>query len=301
MSIEGWRTLIVRAGGELRLKEDHIILAGEQEMTVPIDQVARVIIAKPSVLISAALLVELAARGIRVVLCDPRYLPACEVTGLGLHNEAAGLLMDQAGWRQEAKDAAWAFIVRAKIGVQARLLECLRLAAVVPLASYAQDVRAGDPTNREAMAARVYFSALFGREFHRNAGGPVNAALNYGYAILLSEFSRTLAMHGYCNALGIHHCRRDNRLNLPCDLMEPFRPFVDAMVKAHGEQELTWEYKKELIAVTHAACRYGQRRMDLSTAIEAYVLDAMRSMAGGTNEIKEIDFAQPVWRDHGSV
>ena len=82
MSTAGWRTVLVRTNGELRLKEDHIVLSGEQEFAVPIDQVARLVIARPSVLISSALLVELAARSIRVIICDRRCLPACEVACL---------------------------------------------------------------------------------------------------------------------------------------------------------------------------------------------------------------------------
>ncbi len=176
--------------------------------------------------------------------------------------------------------------------MQSSLLERLRLVPSIPLVTYQQDIQPGDPTNREAMAARVYFATLFGKEFHRNAGCSVNAALNYGYAILLSEFSRVLAMHGYHNELGIHHNRRDNRLNLPCDLMEPFRPFVDAFVRAQDERELDWNYKKELIALPYNACRYGKKRMDIMTAMELYALHVMKTVDSGTNRIKEIDFAE---------
>lgn len=301
MSEKGWRTLVIQSGGELRLDDNQIVLEGDKDICVPLDQIARIIIAKPSVMISSALLVEMASRHIKVILCDHRYLPACELEGIGLHNNAAGMMMDQVGWLAEAKDKTWAHIVRAKIHMQSNLLANLDLSPAVSLTSYADELSAGDPTNREAMAARVYFSALFGRGFHRNTGGNLNAALNYGYAILLSEFSRMLAAHGYRTELGIHHCRRDNQMNLSCDLMEPFRPFVDALVRANGDRPLDWGYKKQLISVVHAMCRYGAKRMDLSTAIEEYTLDVMRTMENGTNQIKEIDFAEQIWRRDGVV
>lgn len=274
------------------MKDGQIIISESTEMSVPIEQVARVIIAKPSVMISAALLVELSSRHISVLMCDDRYMPACEVTGMGLHNESAGLLMDQINWEQEQKDAAWSVIVNAKIKMQARLLNRLGLKPSTDLTVYINGVQPGDPTNREAMAARVYFSALFGKGFHRNAGGNINSALNYGYAILLSAFSRIVAMHGYHNGLGIHHCKRDNRFNLACDLMEPFRPFVDAAVWKHGDCELDWPYKKELISLPHGLCRYGGRRMDLDTAMEGYALDVMKMMIRGTDGVGEIEFAE---------
>ena len=49
-------------------------------------------------------------------------------------------------------------------------------------------------TNREAHAAKVYFNSLFGKEFSRDDVNSINAALNYGYGILLSNFNKELQM-----------------------------------------------------------------------------------------------------------
>ena len=288
----GWRTLVLRGSGELRLKDGQIAFIGDQEITVPVDQVARIMIVKPSVMISAALLAELSLRHIRVIICDQRSLPACELTGMGLHHNTVGMLMRQIEWRQESRDETWAEIVRLKIRAQSSLLRNQGLEVPSLLSKYEQEVTAGDPTNREAMAARVYFSALYGKGFHRNAGGNINSALNYGYAILMSESARVVALLGYHSELGIHHCNKENRMNLPCDLMEPFRPFVDRAVKARGGQSLDWTYKKELIAVVHSSCRYGARRMDLGMAMESFTLDVLKSLENGGNHIKELDFAE---------
>ena len=107
----------------------------------------------------------------------------------------------------------------------------------------------------------MYFSSLFGREFRRHAKDDINGKLNYGYTILCSAVSRILAMHGYHTGLGIHHCRRDNPVNLSCDLMEPFRPFVDRLVYESGEKQMTWEMRKKLISLTELECLIEEKRM----------------------------------------
>ena len=53
---------------------------------------------------------------------------------------------------------------------------------------YIDELELNDKSNREGHAAKVYFNALFGKSFSRNDECPINAALNYGYSIVLSVF-----------------------------------------------------------------------------------------------------------------
>ena len=55
------------------------------------------------------------------------------------------------------------------------------------LESYIDQVKLNDKTNREAHAAKVYFNALFGKNFSRNDNSSLNACLNYGYAIIYQQ------------------------------------------------------------------------------------------------------------------
>ena len=61
------------------------------------------------------------------------------------------------------------------------------------LDSYVGQIEFQDTTNREGHAAKVYFNALFGKDFTRSSEVPLNAALDYGYSILLSAFNREVA------------------------------------------------------------------------------------------------------------
>lgn len=54
------------------------------------------------------------------------------------------------------------------------------------LTGYLEQLQLGDVTNREGHAAKVYFNALFGMEFSHALSLPENAALNYGYGLILS-------------------------------------------------------------------------------------------------------------------
>ena len=73
------------------------------------------------------------------------------------------------------------------------------------LVQYIREMKTGDISNREGHAAKVYFNALFGMDFTRSADSSVNAALNYGYGILLSYFNREIVSNGYLTQLGIFH------------------------------------------------------------------------------------------------
>lgn len=106
----------------------------------------------------------------------------------------------------------------------------------------------------EGAAANAYFEALQAllpaeAGFRgRNRQPPldiVNAALSYGYAVLLGECTAALAAAGLEPAIGVLHVPAGNRPALALDLMEEFRPTIvdqvvvqsfrsNVLTKAHG-------------------------------------------------------------------
>ena len=117
------------------------------------------------------------------------------------------------------------------------------------LLEISQRVTSGDGNNCEAEAAAVYFRLLYGEAFTRGAEHIVNAALNYGYAILRGVIARTAVAHGLEPSLGIFHCSELNGFNLADDLLEPFRPVADlyaATMLDKGKASLDTKTKKEL-------------------------------------------------------
>lgn len=149
----------------------------------------------------------------------------------------------------------------------------------------------GDPENIEGQFARLYFKALFDRRFLRHSYDKENAALDYGYSLLRSTCDRILYSYGYHTAIGIHHCSRRNRFNLSCDLIEPFRPFIDACVWER-EMKLDQEGKRMLLETLNMPTMYGDKIHTLSDSMELFVLDVMRSMRNSDYCIKEVGFVQ---------
>jgi CRISPR-associated protein Cas1 len=94
----------------------------------------------------------------------------------------------------------------------------------------------------EGAAAREYFAALgqimpdglrFAGRSRQPPGDLINAALSYGYAIILGEAVSALCAAGLDPAIGLLHAEQDNRPSLALDLMEEFRPLVvDQLVVA---------------------------------------------------------------------
>ena len=261
------------------------------ELTTPIDQLKTVMVSSVNTSVSVALLNELARSGVLLVFCNEKHEPSIEMTPMLQNFEASGHIIDQSLWEDSKKGNVWKKIVESKISSERRLLEYLGLPIPDKLAEYGNTVLPNDSSNREGQAAGVYFRALFGSGFIRHTFDETNAALNYGYVIERSAFCRVISLYGYHNALGINHRNRQNPFNLACDLMEPFRVFVDRIVYENRDRELDWEYKKLFVELLQTRVRYGDRTFCLNDALECYSLDVFRAMqSGDVQEIKEIDF-----------
>lgn len=66
--------------------------------------------------------------------------------------------------------------------------------------------------------------------FNRKAIDPANAILNYAYGVLEGQCRTALAAYGFDATCGILHSSKGYRDSLVYDLMEPYRPIVDALV-----------------------------------------------------------------------
>ena len=158
---------------------------------IHLSEISSIILQNTQVYLSAYLLAELAKCKISLVVADEKCNPIGQYLPLyGAHN-ASKRVAEQLAWGEPIKKRVWQQVVKEKIRQQARLLEEKDLPeAAKSLYACRDEVKSGDTTNREAHAARVYFAALFGRDFSRDDNVPVNAALNYGYAVLLSMVNR---------------------------------------------------------------------------------------------------------------
>lgn len=146
------------------------------------------------------------------------------------------------------------------------------------LQSYIAEIQYGDSTNREGHAAKVYFNTLFGKEFTRTSDCNINAALNYGYSIILSSFTREIVANGYITQIGLFHDNMFNQFNLASDLMEPFRPIIDQTVYDMELYKFEKGEKMKLVDVLNQSVRINDRSEYVNNAIKIYcrsVFDAL--------------------------
>lgn len=230
------------AGARVRLENGLLIVEpgpearenGALPVRVPPADVSRLTLETPNVQLSAAALVALAGHGVPVVLCDIRRCPVADIQPvLGVGGGArAGLLRSQILMRADSRGRLWRRIVQVKIARQAQVLDlCARGNGAARLRRLGREVSHGDTLNREGAAAQIYWPALLGKGFVRSdESQSLNGLLNYGYAVLRSAVLRGLHHSGLHPAWGIHHAGQDNPGNLADDLIEPYRPVVDALV-----------------------------------------------------------------------
>ena len=291
--MSGWRTVVIQDRVKLFLRDDHLVTEMNGEETeIPLDQIGQLLIMSPKASLTVPLLNALADRHALVTVCDEKRDPSCVIMETGRHVYTAGCLMDQAAWRPERAERIWTEIVSQKMRMQHELTALMGLKPPDEMHAYREALMPGDSTNREGQMARLYFGVLFGPDFVRHMDDEINAALNYGYAIVRSSVTRAILMRGYHPALGLHHRGRTNPVNLSCDLMEPFRPFADRMVFINRFRAFDWEYRKELIALPQTYCRYDGKKMKLLNAVEAFVTDALKAMEDETHTIKEVSFCR---------
>lgn len=226
----------------------------EEVGRVPIDDVAAVIANAHGLSYSNNLLEALAIRCAPFVLCARNHNAVGMLLPIEGHSRQAGRFDAQIRASAPTAKRLWADIVRAKLRHQAATLDDMGTAST-PISALIRSVRSGDTTNVEAQAARRYWTLLFGSEFRRDRDAVgVNSMLNYGYTVLRSSVARAVVAAGLHPTIGLHHGNQGNPMRLVDDLMEPFRPLIDARVKAltiQGEMDLSGEVKRRLVEVLY--------------------------------------------------
>ena len=290
MTSLGWKTVVIEQHASLGYTQGCMEIEGERCSTVPLAQMSTLLINTLQVRISAHLLNELLRRNIKVVFCDEKRNPAGELIGYHEHFRQSGILSNQISWTQPQKALIWQKIIRLKINTQAGLLKYLGITPPEKMVEYSGSVLPGDISNREGQAARLYFSALFGSSFVRGSASETNAALNYGYSILLSSVNRLVTCSGHLTNLGINHHGETNPFNLSCDLMEPFRPFVDELVFLNNGRALDSAFKRELASLIYRPVLFRGSETHLHTALELYVESTLKNITNEHYSIGELRF-----------
>ena len=225
-----WRTVVITENAKLDYQMGYLVVRGKETKKLHINEIRILIIESTAVSLTSYLLQELTKHKVKVIFCDEKRNPSSELIPYYGSHDTSIKIRNQVDWTEEVKGTVWTEIISEKIRQQAYTLRLFGKSENELLEGYVSEIEFADATNREGHAAKVYFNALFGKKFSRKDDNSINAALNYGYSLLLSSFNREIVANGYITQLGLSHSNRFNPFNLASDLMEPFRPLVDTRV-----------------------------------------------------------------------
>ena len=273
-----WRIVVISKRAKLDYQLGYLVVRNEEVTKIHLSEISTILIESTAATVTTSLLAELTKKKIKVIFCDEKRNPSSELVGYYGSHDTSNKVRKQIQWSRHSKEAIWTEIVTEKIRKQKELLKNLGKEEAGLLESYLQEIGWNDETNREGHAAKVYFNALFGMTFTRTADCPENAALNYGYSILLSAFAREIVASGYITQLGLFHDNMFNQFNLASDLMEPFRVLIDREVIQMQRKEFTHEEKIQLVNVLNNEVMIDGKTQYVNNAIKIYcksVFDAL--------------------------
>lgn len=273
-----WRTIVISECAKLDYQMGFLVVRRSETIKIHLSEISMVIIETTAVSLTASLLAELTKQKIKVVFCDEKRNPSSELVPYYGSHDTSAKVRTQITWSKELKAAIWTEVVSDKIRKQAEHLELREHSECELLYKYLDELEFGDATNREGHAAKVYFNALFGKSFSRSTENSINAALNYGYSIILSCFTREVVCNGYITQLGLFHDNMFNQFNLASDLMEPFRPIVDRKVVDMGVEKFEHPEKMRVLELLSEEVVIASRKETVNNAIKVYcksVFDAL--------------------------
>lgn len=263
-----WRHVMITQPARLSVKHSQLVIHQDEEVTLPLQDIASILIESSAVTVTARLISECAARRISLVTCDDKKLPNGMLTGFQQHSRQLTVLQIQLGFSKPFKKRLWKRIIQQKLTNQAICLELLEKEGASKLRNIVNTVESGDSSNREGYAAKIYFPYVFGSSFTRRSGDPVNHLLNYGYSIMRSLVARSLVNYGFTTCLGIHHDNQLNSFNLADDFMEVLRPFVDFRVAQMDPEKWNVVTRAGLVNLVNYETKIGNEEYALTTAVD---------------------------------
>lgn len=275
-----WRIIVISKRAKLDLQLGYMVVRSDEVTKIVLGEISMILIESTAVSITTSLLAELSKRKVKVIFCDEKRNPCAELVSYYGSHDTSNKVRKQIAWKTKSKEAVWTEIVTEKIRKQKELLELLGKEEAGLLSSYLMEIDWNDVTNREGHAAKVYFNALFGLNFTRTEDNHINAALNYGYSIILSSFTREIVSNGYLTQLGLFHDNMFNPFNLASDLMEPFRILVDREVLRMCPDKFEHDEKMQLVNLLNQEVKIDGKEQFVNNAVKIYI----RSVFDAINE-----------------
>lgn len=287
----GYRQVVIKKADKIRLKDNNlVIINNELERKIPLEDINYIILEDNRTTITARLLSELSKYFISLIICDEKYEPTSIMFSYNNHYKQLETFEYQLNVSNDLKGELWKSIVKNKINNEIIILEKNEKDeyTIEKLKKFFNEVEFNDETNREGLAAKMYFRSMFGSQFIRFYDDSINSALNYGYSIIKSCLLRTIVKYGLNSFLGIHHHSKTNNFNLAYDLIEPYRAIIDNYIFLNQERisfPLSFDIRKELINLLNFEVIVNNMHCTLEYSIELLVKSYIKSIQNNKNEL----------------
>lgn len=311
------RTLLIGSTAYLSTKNEQLVIRFTDEQkeaaSIPIEDIGVVVLDSSRITLTHRLIGKLLDNNVALITCNEQHLPQ----GLMLNLNGNTIQQERYKYQTDAsvplKKNIWQQTVKVKIRNQAALLEKIAESYTLHIEQgvytdsgfenmqyWEQSVRSGDPDNYEGRAAAFYWKTLFSDiipNFKRGRfENAPNNLLNYGYAVLRALTARSLTASGLLPLFGIHHRNKYNAYPLADDIMEPYRPYVDRIVRDLTEKYYTAEWedssfrlnktlKAELLGLPVCDVIIGGKRSPLMNAMQRTTASLFQVFAGNERKV----------------
>jgi CRISPR-associated protein Cas1 len=266
----------------------------DSEAVFPIEDLGVVLLDHKQITMTHGLIEALLANNTALITCDSNRMPVGLMLPLSGNSTQSEKFNAQIQASEPLKKNLWQQTIKAKIKNQAAVLKKFRTCNIRNMEYWESEVKSGDSDNYEGRAAAYYWKEIFPviENFTRGRDkAPPNNLLNYGYAVLRAVVARSLVASGLLPTLGIHHHNRYNAYCLADDIMEPYRPFVDAVAVSivdSGENytELSKSVKEQLLKIPVIDVMIGKRKSPLMIAVSQTTASLSQCFEGKLRKIK---------------
>ena len=282
INIDSADTVLASENGQLVCIDEQ-----KNRRSIPLEDVASIIITGYRSTITNRLIIEAAANGVALIVCD-RFKPASIMLPVDRSTDT-NLSRAQVSLHARQRATLWKRTVRAKVNNQLLLSEYI--APKLPATKSLRRLFDGSKEPSESVAARFHWRAfafaINDEDFRRNRSETgVNSMLNYGYAVLLSVVIQKLLGVGIDPTFGISHAVREHAAPLAYDIMEPFRPYVDwQVIQCCSKQEckrqdatMDKETRSSLTELMVKEVSDGNESLELQMAIEKRIRTFRRAV-----------------------
>lgn len=283
-----YRVIYIEKCEYLRLYLDNLkVEVKNDSLLFPISDIQILVIDNYQSVMSVPLINKLTEYNVCTIICGVGHLPKSYILPMNGHFSSSGNMMKQIKWDENRKQALHSLIIKYKILNQIEILKMNNkdFNVIKKLYEFADSIVINDKTNREGLAAKMYFRALFGDSFIRFDDDIINAGLNYGYAIFRSLITSIIVAKGYVANIGIFHKGKQNMFNLSDDIIEVFRPIVDDYVYKEMSEDILFKqsHREALIQLANKKIEIDDRKQTVSNAIHLY-LDSVFHYLDHNNE-----------------